>query len=234
MALADRLMGAPGLTDGGSRDVYDRIYESILEHRLRPGTKLPEEKLAAIFDVSRARIRKVLARLEHEQLVDVYPNRGAYIARPTIEQSADIFEARRVVEPAVLRRLAKRTTDKDVVLLRSHVDSELAARARDDKRAIIRLSGEFHNLTADLAGNSSLTRSMRELSALTCLTILLYDAPTAVACLPDDHAEIAEALGARDGEMAADIVTRHLNDIERSVVFDKDEGDVDLESIFSM
>ena len=42
----------------------------------------------------------------------------------------------------------------------------------------IRLSGEFHALLAELAGNSALARSMRELSVLTCLIIFLYDAPT--------------------------------------------------------
>ena len=45
----------------------------------------------------------------------------------------------------------------------------------------MRLSGEFHVLLAELAGNSALARSMRELSTLTCLIISLYDAPTATS-----------------------------------------------------
>ena len=54
-------------------DIYERIYVAILEHRLQPGTKLGEEKLADIFGVSRARVREVLARLAHEQIVELDP-----------------------------------------------------------------------------------------------------------------------------------------------------------------
>ena len=50
-------------------EIYERIYAAILEHRLPPGAKLVEERLADIFRTSRARIREVLARLAHEQTV---------------------------------------------------------------------------------------------------------------------------------------------------------------------
>jgi DNA-binding GntR family transcriptional regulator len=85
-------------------EIYERIYNAILEHRLPPGTKL-EERLAEIFGTSRARIREVLARLAHEQIVEPHPQRGAYVAKPSVEQARDVFEARRLIEPAVMRRL---------------------------------------------------------------------------------------------------------------------------------
>ena len=43
--------------------IYERIVGAIMEHRLTPGTKLVEEKLAGIFGVNRTRVREVLARL---------------------------------------------------------------------------------------------------------------------------------------------------------------------------
>ena len=54
-------------------EIYEKIYVAILEHRLHPGTKLVEERLAEIFSVSRARVREVLARLAHEQIVETDP-----------------------------------------------------------------------------------------------------------------------------------------------------------------
>ena len=159
-------------------EIYEKIYVAILEHRLHPGTKLVEERLAEIFGVSRARVREVLARLAHEQIVELIPQRGAYVAKPSIEQALDVFEARRLIEPAVLRRLIETLTPEKLARLRQHQELELDARRRDDKRAVVRLSGEFHTLAAELAGNTALARSMRELSMLTCLIIFLYDAPT--------------------------------------------------------
>ena len=153
--------------ENANDEIYERIYVAILEHRLHPGTKLVEERLAEIFATSRARVREVLARMAHEQIVELYPQRGAYVAKPSIDQAHDVFEARRLIEPALLRRLIRTLTPERVARLRQHQELEVDARRRDDKRAIVRLSGEFHTLVAELAGNSALARSTRELSSLT-------------------------------------------------------------------
>nr|WP_284619483.1 GntR family transcriptional regulator [Rubrivivax pictus] len=213
-------------------EIYEKITAAILEHRLHPGTKLVEERLAEIFGVSRARIREVLARLAHEQIVELYPQRGAYVAKPTIEQARDVFEARRLIEPAVIRRLVDTLTPDKLEQLRRHQDLEMDARRRDDKRAVIRLSGEFHSLAAELAGNSALARSMRELSVLTCLMIFLYDAPTTTSCRADEHSQIIDAIAKRDAARAERLMLEHLEHIEGSMKLEAASEEVDLEAIF--
>lgn len=214
-------------------EIYERIYVAILEHRLHPGTKLGEERLAEIFGVSRSRVREVLARLAHEQIVELFPQRGAYVAKPTPEQARDVFEARRVIEPAVLRRLVETLTPDKMQRMRQHVELEADARRRNDKRAVIRLSGEFHTLLAELAGNSALARSMRELCMLTCLTIFLYDAPTAQSCRDDEHQMIIDAIAKKDRARAEKIMLEHLDHIEGSVKLEEDNGEADLEMILA-
>lgn len=218
--------------ENANDEIYDRIYVAILEHRLHPGTKLGEDKLAGIFGVSRARIREVLARLAHEQIVDLYPQRGAFVARPTPEQAMDVFEARRLIEPAVLRRLIETMTPEKVARLRQHEELEKDARRRDDKRAVVRLSGEFHVLLAELAGNSALARTMRELSTLTCLIIFLYDAPTATSCRADEHSEIVDAIARRDPQRAERLMIEHLDHIEGSLKLHASTEEVDLDAVF--
>jgi DNA-binding GntR family transcriptional regulator len=218
--------------ENANDDIYERIYVAILEHRLHPGTKLGEDKLAGIFGVSRARVREVLARMAHEQIVDLYPQRGAFVAKPSPEQAMDVFEARRLIEPALLRRLIETLAPEKVARLRQHQELELDARRRDDKRAVVRLSGEFHQLIAELAGNSALARSMRELSTLTCLIIFLYDAPTATSCRADEHSEIVDAIAKRDADRAERLMLAHLDHIEGSLNHGSSAEDVDLEAIF--
>jgi len=213
-------------------EIYEKIYVAILEHRLHPGTKLVEERLAEIFGVSRARVREVLTRLAHEQIVELIPQRGAYVAKPSIEQAIDVFEARRLIEPAVLRRLIETLTPEKLARLRQHQELELDARRREDKRAVVRLSGEFHSLAADLAGNTALARSMRELSVMTCLMIFLYDSPTATSCRADEHSQIIEAVARRDSARAERLMLEHLGHIESSMKLDAATEEVDLEAIF--
>nr|WP_309679835.1 GntR family transcriptional regulator [Polaromonas sp.] len=215
-------------------DIYERIYGAIVEHRLHPGTKLGEDRLANIFGVSRARVREVLARLAHEQIVNLYPQRGAFVAKPSPEQAIDVFEARRLIEPALLRRLIHTLTSEKVARLRQHQELELDARRRDDKRAVVRLSGEFHQLVGVLAGNAALARSMRELSTLTCLIIILYDAPTASSCRADEHSEIIDAIAKRDTARAERLMLAHLDHIESSLKLDSSTEEVDLEALFGL
>jgi len=218
--------------ENANDEIYERIYVAILEHRLHPGTKLGEDRLAKIFNVSRARVREVLSRLAHEQIVELYPQRGAFVAQPTPQQAMDVFEARRLIEPAILKRLVTQLTPDKVARLRQHEELEHDARRRDDRRAVVRLSGEFHVLLAELAGNSALLRSLRELSTLTCLIIFLYDAPTATSCRPDEHAEIVDAIAKRDTARAEKLMLAHLDHIEHSLSLDNNAVEIDLEAVF--
>lgn len=196
------------------QEIYDRIVTSIMEHRLPPGTKLGEDKLGKIFGASRARVRQVLARLALERIVALQPNRGAFVAEPTIEEAREVFEVRRPLEALVVRRIIGKADPRVIARLRAHVDSEEAARAARDRRAIIRLSGEYHILLAELSGNALAAKLMRELTSLTCLIIFLYDAPSVPACREEEHAEITQALADGNEAEAVRLMAEHLDHVE--------------------
>jgi DNA-binding GntR family transcriptional regulator len=177
-------------------EIVEKVYNAIFEHLLTPGTKLGEDRLASIFGTSRARVREALARLANNQVVEIVPQRGAFVAQPSVEQANDVFEARRLIEPGIIRRLIANRNSEMLAALSEHQRKEAEARRKKDDRVIIRLSGEFHLLLAELAGNAVLARSMRELSTVTCLIISLYDAPTSSSCRSDEHANIIEAIRA--------------------------------------
>ncbi len=84
-------------------EIYRQIVQAVMELRLPPGTKLDEDGLAAIFGVSRTRLRKVISHLANEQIVTQRLNHGAYISRPSVKEAQDIFEARRGVEELAIR-----------------------------------------------------------------------------------------------------------------------------------
>lgn len=215
--------------------IYERILTSIMEHRLTPGTKLVEEKLAGIFNVNRTRVREVLARLSHEGLITTIPNRGAFIASPTPSEARAIFAARRLIEPALLRHLCEQTRPEHVAQLRTHVALEAQARVANDRRAIIRLSGEFHIRIADMVDNPVMSKMMRELASLTCLIIVLYDSPTVPACTHDEHGDIINAIAAGNAEQAVATMIEHLNHIE--AVLDMSlppSEEEDLEAVLSV
>ena len=214
--------------------IHQRVLTAIVEHRLPPGTKLGEERLAGVFGVSRTQIRQVLERLAHDNIVTVQPNRGAFVSSPTVEEAREVFAARRLIEAELIRQATRLATAADVKRLRGHVARESAARAANDKRAIVRLSGEFHQLIADIAGNRFLAKTMRELETLTCLVIILYDGPNVPACPYHEHSGLADAIEARDADRAATFMVEHLRHVESALNFERGaDGEIDFDAVFA-
>ena len=214
-------------------EIYARLQKAVQEHRLTPGTRLVEERLGEFAGVSRTKIREVLSRLAHEGLVTLVPNRGAFIASPSVAQARDVFVTRLMIEPNMASMLSSRATPAQIRTLRRHSKQEQEARAKDDRPTIIRLSGEFHILIAQMVGNEILLRLMRELTSLTCLIITLYDKPNTPACPHTEHADLIDAIEAKDGARAARCMADHLTHIEHTLNFDVADADPpDIESLF--
>jgi DNA-binding GntR family transcriptional regulator len=217
-----------------SDQIYERILIAITEHRLPPGTQLVEDRLAKIFDVSRTKIREATGRLVHDRIAINIPNRGAFIASPTADEAREVLAARRLIEPALMRMAVGRATPRQIGSLRAHVRKEHLARQGGKPHAIIPLSGEFHLLVAEIAGNGFLLRTMRELESLTCLVIRLYDTARGPSCPYDDHEGLVDAIEARDADRAAALMLHHIDHIEASLeLAPADHADFQLEDAFA-
>jgi DNA-binding GntR family transcriptional regulator len=214
--------------------IYERIYGAIIEQRLPPGTKLGEEPLCELFGVSRSRIRKVLYRLGNESVVMLVPNRGAFVARPSVQEAREVFATRRLLEAEVVRGLARGLPAGDASRLARHVELECEAHWRHDRRTSIRLSGEFHLLLAELAGNRVIERFLRDLVSRTSLIIAVYEAPGRSCCSFDEHAALIEAIGGGRAEAAVEGMMAHLCGIEGRLLLDRPPGQtVDLKAVFA-
>jgi DNA-binding GntR family transcriptional regulator len=233
VALAPPPPSRRSATSLSSDQIYERILAAITEHRLPPGMQLVEDRLARIFDVSRTKIREATGRLVHDRIAINIPNRGAFIASPTADEAREVFAARRLIEPELMRLAVRNATARQITSLRAHVRKETAARNSSKPHAIITLSGEFHLLVAEIAGNGFLLRTLRELESLTSLIIRLYDTAGGPNCPYDDHAGLVDAIEARNAERAAALMLHHLEHIESSLdLSPPTDSDFQLEDAF--
>ncbi len=198
-------------------EVYERIRAAIGDRQLLPGQRLREIELCSIFETTRGTIRKVLARLAFDGLVDHQPNRGASVAQPTVKDAADLFIARHCIERAIAREAAARITPASARILRSHIDKERAAEAAGDRQRKIALSGEFHLLLARLSENSVLSRYLTDLVARESLILQLYEKPDQSNCSHDEHAQIVSALLSSDPEQLDMAIKTHIDGIAASL-----------------
>ena len=214
--------------------MYDHMHQAIADRRLPPGTKLVEEGLAKIFEVSRARVRKVLQRLAHDKMVTLEPNRGAFVTRPSVDEARHVFAARRVVEDAIIQAVASGVGDGGIDELRRLNQAEHEAHEGRDPHGAIRLSGEFHLQLAAYGGNPILAGFLRELVSRSSLIIAVYETPGGPDCAFDEHQKIIDALAAGDANAAARKMRAHLEQIESRLNLTESEAEpIELKHVFA-
>ena len=107
--------------------IADTLRDEILRGAIAPGAPLRQEELAGRFGVSRLPVRDALLRLEAQGLVDVYPNRGAFVVSLTADEVREIYDLRILLEGDLLERAVPLMTDDD----RRRLDAARSDAARD-------------------------------------------------------------------------------------------------------
>ena len=214
------------------------MVATILDHRLPPGTKLVEDRLATAFGVSRTRIRPVLVRLANEQIVTLTLNRGATVAQPSEAEAREVFEVRRMIEPTLIACFIKQASGDDIAVLSQCIAQEEDARRVGDMRRAIRLSGDFHLHIANASQHQTLGRILRELVSRTSLILMTYRADVqpqseSSRCGCQEHRALLDAIRLRDAREAARLMGEHLAQLESQLQFSQgDDAVPDLLSLF--
>jgi DNA-binding GntR family transcriptional regulator len=213
------LPATPGAASSTDR-IVQGITRAIVERRLMPGTKLVEQQIADIFDVSRTVVRQALNRLSRDRLVTLEPGRGAFVARPSVDEARQVFAVRRLVEVGMVRELAATVTPAQVRALQSHLDAERAAVGRIDVPGRTRLLADFHVVLAQMLGNAVLAELVTDLLSRSQLISLMYQSAHSAEQSQHEHVAIVEALARGDAEAAAALMTAHLASVERNLQLD--------------
>ena len=204
-----------------TRTIVDALTRAIVDHRLQPGSKLAEQKLADHFGVSRTLVRQALIQLAQNRLVTLEPARGAFVSAPSTDEARQVFAVRRMLEAEMARAFVRSSTPAHIKALKEHVAQERAALEGDDAAARNQLLGDFHVRMAELLGNEVLAQILRDLTSRCSLITLMYQSASAAEHSQEEHRQIVKALAARDEERAVQLMTEHLQHVEESLALDR-------------
>ena len=217
-----RASPAPG---DGEADRVSAIHAAVLlavvEQRLPPGTKLPEDQLAAHFAVSRTLVRGALRSLAQDGVVTLARNKGASVASPGPQDARDLFDARRVIEAVTTARAAAHATEPELQDLAGLLAEGRAALAIGGRGRAIRLSGQFHVGIAAMARQPVLEGFLADLVVRSSLVIALYGHRGRSDCGDHEHHGLLDALRARDADRAVSLMLAHLDDIAADLDLDR-------------
>ena len=211
----------PGAADSGAagptQRIVDAVTTAIIERRLMPGTKLAEQQIADIFGVSRTLVRQALNQLSRDRLVMLEPARGAFVAKPSVQEARHVFEVRAMLEAAMVKQLCAVVTDAQIAELRAHVKAEAAAVARTDVSGRTRLLADFHVVLARMLGNQVLAEMLEDLLTRSSLIALMYQSSHSAEHSQEEHVAIVDALEKRDARAAVRLLESHLGNVERNL-----------------
>lgn len=214
--------------------IYESILRAIVEQRLQAGIRLPEDKLAETFGVSRTGIRKVLQRLALERFVRLVPNKGAEVNRPTPEEAREVLDARLLIEPQLLPAVLSHLTDAHLNQLQQMVKEEDEAGVAGDFARLIQLTARFHYEVAVISNNQLLADFVQQLTYLSSLVISVYGSRRSVTTPCGCHQELIELLRARDLSAATVWMTDHLQHVKDSLQLPQAmDAEVDFKKIFA-
>lgn len=197
---------------------YTRLRESILSGALMPNERLIETDLANSLETGRAVVRAVLARLEHEGLVERTPNRGARVRRISEQEAVEILEVRAALEALAARQAARNATPDDVATLHVILEELRSYSHANDLLLYSDTNARLHRTVIRIAQHVTAERLIATLNAQNVRfqyrTIL---APGRPADSLNEHEAIVHAIAAGDQDAAELAMRIHLSHVAETL-----------------
>jgi DNA-binding GntR family transcriptional regulator len=195
-----------------SEKAYEILANLIIENKLQPGERLPEEQLAKNLGISRTPLREAMSRLVKDGLITLSPRKGAHVSTFQLDDVMEVYDIRMVLEGLAARLAAP------------HLDPEILNRLRGrfagkDMEALIQADTELHDLVIRHCGNRRLQEFLGALhNLIQVFRVSGYGSAQRSVRATSDHLAMIDALLNHDGESAERLMKDHIQWAQNEIV----------------
>lgn len=201
-----------------TQKAYNLIKEKIITLQLKPGAPIDEDALCAETGLTPTAVREALKWLAHDHLVDITPRHGIRVAEANPAELRELFEMRLPLETLCARMAAERATADDIVVMDALVREYERVKGAGNVDTLLDLDHRFHSALADAAHNRYMRETLERFFGLSeRLWYLASPQIDWVLSALDRHAELVQAIKARDAERAAGLMHQHVLDFQALV-----------------
>jgi len=195
-------------------DIFDELKRRIVFFEYKPKQVLSVKELSKEFGVSAIPIRETLIRLEEEKLIVIIPNNIVYVSDLSFQELKDVFEVRLFLLGMVGKLASKRAKREEIEEMKLLAEK---MKTEKNRKKIIQLDAQFHNLFNKSTGNEVLTETLEKLrNRLGRLWYLAEKEESYSLQIPGEIDNLIIALESRDGEKCKQILEEHaIHFIER-------------------
>ncbi len=201
-------------------DLFETLRNDILTQKIENGAKLTEQNVCNMYGVSRTPVREAFQKLELDGLIDIVPNKGAYVRGLSLQDIKDMYELRKAYEVICVQFAIDRITDEEMEKLRESYDLMEFFRIREDSGKFLDMNTRFHQIIYNSTGNRMLQHVLTSYQVYTKNTKLnhsyisqYYDE------VLEEHKAIYEAIANKDKEAAKLAAAVHMDNSRRRAGF---------------
>ena len=195
--------------------VYQSIKKAILNRNISPGVQLVESVIASKLSVSRTPIRAAIKELEQEGLVDVIPNRGAFVINPSIEEIEQVYKARLELEMIGFKYGKEHINDQVIKTLEDLIKVEENTYKDRDFIKNLEVNKEFHMTIARTCHNKYLIDFIEQAINKSNVHLIFYDRFFEVHDENNirglqEHKQLVQSLKEQDFEKVENLLSKHI------------------------
>jgi len=194
-----------------SEQAFDLIKKMILSRKLKPGERIPEEKISASLGISRTPVREALQKLQQSGLVQIVPRSYASVAELNTDDRKHIGEVRLQLDALVAKKLAETATEEDVLTFRAIEARCVKLAKKNDTAGVFETHSELHLEMARRTGNPYLHEMMKSIDLkVQFLRASGYMSSKEIFENLSSHDAIIDAISRHDVKKAQEMMIRHI------------------------
>ena len=191
-----------------NKEIYKELKKRIVFLDYKPKQVLSIKELAKEFGVSPIPIREVLILLENEKLVHIIPNNGIYVTDISFQELKDVFEVRLFLVGLVGKLAAQRVTSEELNKMKELLEK---IKKEKNRKKLIQLDAEFHDLVNYSTKNQSLAETLKRLrNQIGRLWFFAKENDSYSAQIPLDFEELLKAFENKDQNKSEEIIRNHV------------------------
>lgn len=197
-------------------EAFAALERLIVNGVLAPGRWVSETDLIEISGHTRASVRSAVQRLEDQQLIQIFPRRGAQICPVDYTRQFRALELRRVVERLIARSAAKRATETQRARFNEIAEGFRTACKSKDQNDMTELDSENYSLMVSASDNPFAAKAMSSVKGLSRrFWVLHQEAHGDIDEMANSYAAVAAAIAAGDVDVADQAVSHLIDYVEK-------------------
>jgi DNA-binding GntR family transcriptional regulator len=198
---------------------YKELKRIILEHQIPQGGKLNEGEIAAALGISRTPVREAINRLEKEGLVQMFPQRGAFVVQYSEKDVYELFLIRENLEGLAAYLAAEKIGEEDMARLESRLKGFKEPYGRRDIQRYAREDFKFHQDIIMLSGAKRLINLLSTLyDHIRIFRLTPIGLSSRMKTSLAQHRQLIEAFRKGDAEEAGRQMREHIRYVRHGVM----------------